>query len=286
MIRKMQLLLVLNNRHLGRASEMVNSIDPCDLYALISDLQRKRQIENEWLLSFSARLQTHLAKLIASVNKQTLTQKIKQAQLDLIESKPVNSLLTDLEPKIGQILRANDLEGIVSVVSCLKWELQLQGNDTQNFNKYLPPVASAHKPNSPSLKKQYTFCKRIGHTIYECIMRSRHFQPNPSKNQNFSSTRLNPFAHQTNQSHFQSKTFRNNSGFQPDSSSHQQRLNQTSLDNNTKEYTIWIILISTIILVISISVITQIDTIKKMNWDIPNLWVIQATVINKAISIA
>lgn len=55
--------------------------DPRDSSAFMQDLQRLRQLNNESLLTFAARIQTHLAKTVSSVNKQTLTTKEKQAQI-------------------------------------------------------------------------------------------------------------------------------------------------------------------------------------------------------------
>lgn len=240
-----QLLIVLHikNKLRGRAAELVNSRnpttwadiklllenhfgDPRDLSSLINDLQRMRQLGNESPLTFGARLQTHLAKLIASINKQTLTQKEKQAQIDLIESMALNSLLTGLEPKIGQIIRASDPDDIVSAISRIKRELQLQGLEAQkNNSNYRTPVPPARKPNPPSFPKQCSFCKRMGHTVNECILRSRQYQPNSSNNQNFSSPRPNPPQHHPHQSHFQNQHFRQNSNFQAGPSSNQQRPN-------------------------------------------------------------
>lgn len=61
--------------------------------------------------------------MIAVINKQVLTSKENQAQINLIESMTLNSLLNGLEPKIGQVLRAGDPEDIISAISRIKIEL-------------------------------------------------------------------------------------------------------------------------------------------------------------------
>lgn len=60
--------------------------DPRDLSFFISDLQRMRPLNNKSPLTFSARLQTHLA-----ITKQVLTVKENQAEFDLIESMALNN---------------------------------------------------------------------------------------------------------------------------------------------------------------------------------------------------
>lgn len=76
-------------------------------YSLIQDLQRMKQLSNEFLSSFSAKLQSQLAKIIAAVTKQNLTAKEKQAQIELIEPLAPNTLPTPVEVKIAQIFWAS-----------------------------------------------------------------------------------------------------------------------------------------------------------------------------------
>lgn len=73
-------------------------------------------------MTFFARLQTHQAKILSAVSKQNLTAKEKQAQIDLIESMAHNNLITGLELKICQVIRARD---ILTAVWRMKRELQL-----------------------------------------------------------------------------------------------------------------------------------------------------------------
>lgn len=207
------LVLHIKNKLRGRAAELVNSRnpsswdeirnlleshfgDPRDLSSLIQDLQRMRQLPNESPLTFAARLQTHEAKMHAAVNKQNLTTKEKSAQISLIDSMALNSLLTGVEPRIGQILRASDPDDIVTAVSRIKRELQLNHFETQkssNSRNNLPPM---RKPPIPI--KQCSFCRRLGHSYNECLSRQRQLQNNGNYSQNF---RPNPFSQpQTSQS--------------------------------------------------------------------------------------
>lgn len=119
-----------------------------------------RQLNNESPLTFSARLQTHLSKMIAAI-KQFFTAKEKQARIDLIESIAPNNLLTDVKPKIDQIFLASDPEDIISAESRIKRELQLKGLETQKFNQH-PPTAHIRKPNPRLFQKQCHFVKEQG----------------------------------------------------------------------------------------------------------------------------
>lgn len=208
------LVLHIKNKLRGRAAELVNSRDPSswdeirdllenhfgdsrDLSALIQDLQRMRQMPNESPLTFAARLQTHEAKMHAAVNKQNLTAKEKSAQIALIESMALNSLLTGVEPRIGQILRASDPDDIVTAISRIRRELQLHHLETQKFSNSRTGPTQIRKPPTPTTPiKQCTFCKRTGHSFNECMTRQRQFQQPPNNTNNF---RPHPFP-QNNQS--------------------------------------------------------------------------------------
>ncbi|KAJ8952183.1 hypothetical protein NQ318_022633 [Aromia moschata] len=152
----------------GRAAELINSRNPetwneikllleshfgdsRDLTALIQDLQRMRQLPNESPLTFISRLQSHEAKMHASIQKQHLTVEQKDAQVQITESMALNTLLTGLEPKVGH---------------------------NKNFN------SQPRKPSTPQLTKQCSFCKRMGHTSNEC--RQRQQTPQNSYSNNFS----------------------------------------------------------------------------------------------------
>lgn len=230
------LVLHIKNKLRGRASELVNSRNPSswdeiktllethfgdsrDLSALIQDLQRMKQLPNESPLTFSSRLQTHEAKMHSAVNKQNLTPKEKQAQITLIDSMALNTLLTGLEPKIGQIIRASDPDSILTAVARIKRELQLRHLETQKFSTGRTDQPSQYpikKPNPAAFIKHCSFCKRTGHTHNECLIRQRQTQQTNS--QPSSNFRTNPFASQQN------LPFRNNPSFDQNRFTPQNRL--------------------------------------------------------------
>ncbi|KAJ8916382.1 hypothetical protein NQ315_014592 [Exocentrus adspersus] len=149
-----------------------------------------RQIPSESPLTFIARLQTHEAKMLASVNKQPLSEPQKQAQMQLTESMVLNTLLTGLEPKIAQVVRASNPEDMLTAIARVKKELQLNYFEQQklnrdnNTNNNMP--TPMRKPNVPPPVKQCSFCKRTGHLFSECRQRQQNFQPSNSGNyQNF-----------------------------------------------------------------------------------------------------
>lgn len=204
------LVLHIKNKLRGRAAELVNSRNPVswddirnllethfgdsrDLSSLIQDLQRLRQTPNESPLTFAARLQTHEAKMHAAINKQNLTAKEKTAQISLIDSMVLNSLLTGVEPRIGQILRASDPDDIITAISRIKRELQLNHFESQKLFGTRNIPTQVRKPPTPT--KQCSFCRRPGHSFNECITRQRqasqtsqqnyNFRPNPSTQTQF-----------------------------------------------------------------------------------------------------
>lgn len=216
------LVLHIKNKLRGRAAELVNSRNPTtwddikdllenhfgdsrDLSALIQDLQRMRQMPNESPLTFAARLQTHEAKMHSAVNKQNLTPKEKQAQITLIDSMALNTLLTGLEPKVGQIIRASDPDDIITAISRIKRELQLRHFETQKFTSVRNETPPTKKPIPSAFTKICSFCRRTGHTINECMIRQRQTQQ--SNSQSSPNFRVNPFSPQQN------LPFRGNSNF-------------------------------------------------------------------------
>lgn len=203
------LVLHIKNKLRGRAAELVNSRNPVswddirnllethfgdsrDLSSLIQDLQRLRQMPNESPLTFAARLQTHEAKMHAAINKQNLTAKEKTAQISLIDSMVLNSLLTGVEPRIGQILRASDPDDIITAISRIKRELQLNHFESQKFSgtRNIPTQVTSQVRKPPTPTKQCSFCRRPGHSFNECITRQRQASQNSQQNSNF---RPNPF---------------------------------------------------------------------------------------------
>ncbi|KAJ8977201.1 hypothetical protein NQ317_011212 [Molorchus minor] len=203
--QKTFLTIHIKNKLKGRAAELINSRNPNtwdeiknlfenhfgdtrDLSALIQDLQRMRQLPNEAPLTFVARLQTHEAKMHAAVQKQHITGGQKQARIQLTESMVLNTLLTGIDPKIGHVVRASDPQDILTAITRIRSELQLNyfenqkfGNRSNNTNINISNVQQ-RKPNTPLPVKQCSFCKRIGHTSNECRQRQQNFNSN---NQNF-----------------------------------------------------------------------------------------------------
>lgn len=237
------LVLHIKNKLRGRAAELVNSRNPSswdeirdllenhfgdsrDLSSLIQDLQRMRQMPNESPLTFAARLQTHEAKMHSAVNKQNLTTKEKSAQITLIESMALNSLLTGVEPRIGQILRASDPDSIVTAVSRMRRELQLNHLEAQKFSNNRNGPTQTRKPPTPI--KQCSFCSRTGHTYNECLIRQRQFQQPHNSNNNF---RPNPFSHNR-----QSNGYRPQNGFQHNRPSTSGTNTPPSHNNNNNNY--------------------------------------------------
>lgn len=225
--QKALLTVHIKNKLKGRASEAVNCRSPNtweeiktlleshfgdkrDLISLIQDLQRIRQLPNESPLTFIARLQTHEAKMHASVHKQPLTAQQKQAQIQITEDMVLNTLLTGLEPKIAHIVRASNPGDMLTAITRVRKELQLNYFENQKFgrphnNNAAIPV---RKPNAPQPAKQCSFCKRTGHVYSECRQRQQgqqtfnagnfqnfprpnHYIPPPGNAQNFQQPRPN-----------------------------------------------------------------------------------------------
>lgn len=201
--QKVLLTIHIKNKLKGRASELVNSRNPNnwdeiksllenhfgdsrDLMSLIQDLQRMRQLPNESPLTFIARLQTHEAKMHASVHKQPLTGAQRQAQIQLTEGMVLNTLLTGLEPRIAHVVRAGNPGDMLTAIARVRRELQLNYFETQKLNRSSNTVAPIRKPNLPPPVKQCSYCKRPGHVFSECRQRQQSSQHvNPGNFQNF-----------------------------------------------------------------------------------------------------
>lgn len=234
--QKLLLTLHIKNKLRGKAAELINSRNPAtwaeikslldahfgdsrDLTSLIQDLQRIHQMQNESALTFVSRLQTHNAKMHASIQKQNLTIEQKKAQSDLIETMTLNTLLTGLEPKLGQIIRAGNPPNMLQATNRIRRELQLSYFESQKFPKNNPVRNSVppqqKRPNTNlNFQKSCSFCKRNGHTISECRTRQQQ-QSMPSNSQNF-----------------QRPNFQGNSNFQNFSQQNNQSSYRTSPQNN------------------------------------------------------
>ncbi|KAJ8972922.1 hypothetical protein NQ317_010580 [Molorchus minor] len=197
--QKVLLTVHIKNKLKGRAAELVNSRNPStwediktllenhfgdtrDLMSLIQDVQRMRQLPNESPLTFIARLQTHEAKMHAAVQKQQLSTGQKQAQIQLTEGMILNTLLTGLEPKIGHIVRSSNPGDMLTAISRVRRELQLNYFENQKqFNRNQNVNTATRKPNVPSNpQKQCSYCRRLGHTYNECRQREQNHNSNPN----------------------------------------------------------------------------------------------------------
>ncbi|KAJ8946019.1 hypothetical protein NQ318_023266 [Aromia moschata] len=159
--QKVLLTVHIKNKLKGRAAELVNSRNPNtwdeikkssrksfrDLTSLIQDLQRMRQLSGESPLTFIARLQTHEAKMHASIHKQQLSTGQKQAQIQLTEGMILNTLLTGLEPKIAHVVRASDPADMLTAINRVRKELQLNYFETQKLNRINNNNTPVRKPN-------------------------------------------------------------------------------------------------------------------------------------------
>ena len=218
--QRILLTLHIKNRLRGKAAELVNSRNPAtwpeiknlleahfgdsrDLTALIQDLQRIYQLQNENALTFVSRLQTHNAKMHSAVQKQSLTLEEKSAQSNLIETMTLNTLLTGLEPKIGHIIRAGNPSNMLDAINRIKRELQLSYFEQQKFQNRMvnknPILNQQRRPLPP--QKTCSFCKRNGHTFNECRTR---------QNQQYASPNFSPNNY-SSQTHFSQQ----NSNFRP-----------------------------------------------------------------------
>ncbi|XP_072380697.1 uncharacterized protein [Diabrotica undecimpunctata] len=138
--QRILLTIHIKNKLRGKAAQLINSRKPTsytdiknllnlnfgdsrDLTSLIHDLQRLRQLSNESPLTFFNRLQVLNANMHASIQKSGLTQDQKTAQCTLIDSMALNTLLTGLEPRLGQINRASNPKDLIEASNRIRREL-------------------------------------------------------------------------------------------------------------------------------------------------------------------
>lgn len=215
--QKILLVTHVKNKLKGRAAQLINSRNPStlneikqllnlhfgdsrDLSSLIQDLQRLRQLNGESPLTFFNRLQVLNAKMHASIQKASnLNADQKAAQCTLIDTMALNTLLTGLEPRLGQVIRAGNPVDLLDAHARIRRELQLSYFETQKVNR--PSTTKPLQPiKRPLLQTPKCHnCGRLGHVANEC--RSLPFQrPNYQQNTN---TSQRPFQNQTS-NNFQS----------------------------------------------------------------------------------
>lgn len=215
------LAIKIKNQLRGKAAQLINSRDvktwadisallsvhfgdPRDLNSLIQDLQRLRQMPNENALTFVSRIQTHNSKMLSAISKQNLTQSQKNSQIILVDNMCLNTLLTGLEPKLGQIIRASNPLTILEAINRIKRELQLSYFENSRQKPNQNNLGESSRQRNPVSSCNY--CKKSGHTIQECRLRQR----NNSTQNNNSFRANNNFFRPTNNS------FRaNNYSFRP-----------------------------------------------------------------------
>lgn len=208
------LVIHIKNKLRGRAAQLVSSRNPNsyieirqllnlhfgdsrDLTSLIQDLQRLKQLQNESPLTFFNRLQVINAKMQACINKSnTLNASQKIAQSDLIDTMTLNTLLTGLDPRIGQIVRASNPRDLLEAHVRIRRELQLSYFETQQkFQKPIQiqtqkPVQFTRKPNpqfSPQRFSQSSpqhFSPRFNQNFNHQNSNNspQHFSPRPNNN--------------------------------------------------------------------------------------------------------
>jgi len=259
--QRVLLVVHIKNKLRGKASQLINSRnvrewndirnllvshfgDPRDLSSLIHDLHHLKQNTNESALSFIHRLQAHNAKLLSSIAQQpNLTPLQRIAQINLIETMCLDTLLTGLDPKLGAIVRASNPANLVDACLRVKRESQLEYLETQrnprsagfNQNKTFIPK-NRPNPNKPSFynqnfhyendqrDKQFcNYCKKPGHTFEKCFKRQNKNRPNGfNSNQNRAHGQAHGQAYgQThNQTQNQGQNFQNRPQFQNSNRAH------------------------------------------------------------------
>lgn len=216
--QKTLLVIHLKNKLKGRAGQLISSRNPNsyleikqllnlhfgdsrDLSALIHDLQRLKQLPGESPLTFYNRLQVLNAKMHASIQKSPLlkTTDQKEAQSSLVESMALNTLLTGLEPRMGQIIRAGCPHSLLDAQSRIRREMQLSHFENQKTTKTFPQKVSVTNKTQQSSIKCFS-CGRLGHTANQCRQQTSSARPNSSQypNQNFQRTTAN-YSTTTNQ---------------------------------------------------------------------------------------
>ncbi|CAG9833304.1 unnamed protein product [Diabrotica balteata] len=110
----------------------------------------------------------------ANIQKSNLSAVEKHAQIVLIESIALNTLLTGLNPKIAHIIRASNPKDLLEAQIRIRRELQLSYFEIQKINRPNTPKPSQNNQLIRRLNLQShrcTFCGRISHSYNECRSR-------------------------------------------------------------------------------------------------------------------
>lgn len=204
------LVIHIKNKLRGKAAQLISSRNPNsyleikqllnlhfgdsrDLTSLIQDLQRLRQLSNESPLTYFNRLQVLNAKMQANINKSNQSNEQKKAQTDLIETMALNTLLTGLDPRIGQIVRASNPKDLLEAHQRIRRELQLSYFENQQKTAFKPnqpklPQHTVRKPfqNSPQRFSTQNYTPRVNPNF------TPRFTPNQNQNQPQSTNQFTP----------------------------------------------------------------------------------------------
>lgn len=204
--QKMLLSIHIKNKLRAKAAQIINSRNPNsyqeiksllnthfgdtrDMSSLIQDLQRMRQLPNETALIFLNRLETLDAKLHSVIHRS------KEAQVQLIDSMVLNTLLTGLEPKLAHIIRASNPSDLFQAKKRIRRELQLSYFENQKFNTSKQNTFRSNqnqemrKPNLQTSK--CINCGRLGHFANNCPLKINQYSNQSSSSPNFQRTASN-----------------------------------------------------------------------------------------------
>lgn len=246
--QKTLLVIHIKNKLRGRAAQLISSRNPQsyleikqllnlhfgdarDLTSLIQDLQRLKQIPGESALTFFNRIQVLNAKMHSCIQKSPnlKTADQRQAQTTLIETMVLNTLLTSLEPRLGQLIRASNPTTLLEAQSRIRRELQLSYFEDQKIAKPQPAKQSNYIGKTNQSPKCYN-CGRTGHYINQCRQQNVRNNFPQNSNPNNSQTAQKSFTIPNNNASFntpQQSKFNN---------AHQSRpLNYNSTPNSTHQ---------------------------------------------------
>lgn len=230
--QKLFLVIHIKNKLRGRAAQLVSSRDPQtypdikqllnlhfgdsrDFTSLIQDLQRLKQLSGESPLTFFNRLQVLNAKLHSSIQKSGLNKDQKDAQTILIETMALNTLLTGLEPRLGQLIRASNPTSLVEAQNRIRRELQLSYLENQKSSNNPKPIQPLR--NIPNNVK-CSVCNRIGHSSSQCRNNNNSYRPNINQNLNSNFSRPNTNSFQQNRPNYPGMNQNNSANFQRNTS--------------------------------------------------------------------
>ncbi|KAL1516503.1 hypothetical protein ABEB36_000412 [Hypothenemus hampei] len=201
--------------------------DSRDFPSLIKDLQRLRQIAEESPLTLYNRLHVLNAKLHAHIQKSPSlrTKEQKDAQTTLIETMALNTLLTGLEPRLGQLIRARNPSTLLEAQTRILRELQLSYLENQkaiepSFQSFQSSRNQSFRyQNNQSNRSQQQMkcsnCGRLGHTHSHCrqVLNQQNVGQNSFRPNFYYSNNPQGSSISINSSNFQQQNRFNNSAF-------------------------------------------------------------------------